>query len=86
MTIKGAMVAAAVAGLFATATPQVAVAGAPDAPKKGRCEGGNACKGKGACSGAKNSCAGQNGCKGKGWTESTADDCKKAGGKFTPKS
>jgi hypothetical protein len=76
MTTKGALVAAAVAGLFATATPLVASAKAG----KVHCQGVNACKGKGGCKGADNSCKGQNGCKGKGWTEMSEKDCKAKGG------
>lgn len=79
MTMKGALIAASVAGLFSSAVPLVA-----SADKTGdqvKCEGGNACKGKGACASASNSCAGQNGCKGKGWINTSAADCKKAGGK-----
>jgi hypothetical protein len=76
MTTKGALVAAAVAGLFASATPMVAVA------KGGKvhCQGVNACKGKGGCKSADNACKGQNGCKGKGWTDMTEKACKAKGG------
>ncbi len=84
MTIKGAMVAAAVAGMFASATPLVASA-ADTGAKTGRCDGGNACKGKSACATAKNGCSGQNACKGQGWVTVSEDDCKKAGGKFKAK-
>jgi hypothetical protein len=76
MTTKGALVAAAVAGLFASATPLVASA------KEGKvhCQGVNACKGKGGCKGADNACKGQNGCKGKGFMEMSEKDCKAKGG------
>ena len=77
MTTKGALVAAAVAGLFASATPMVASA---KAGGKVHCSGVNACKGKGGCKSADNACKGQNGCKGKGWTEMSEKDCKAKGG------
>jgi hypothetical protein len=72
-TLKGALIASAVAGMFS--------AGAALAAEKSdsgliNCAGINSCKGKGACSGADNSCAGQNGCKGKGWVKATSKDCK----------
>ena len=53
MSVKGTVVAAMVAGLFAGAAPLIAHA---DAPKGGKvkCEGGNACKGKSACKTAAN--------------------------------
>ena len=79
MTIKGAMIAASVAGLFAAG-----VAGTPSA-KAGEevtCSGINACKGKGSCHGAANSCAGQNACKGKGNTKTTKEECLAKGGKI----
>jgi uncharacterized membrane protein len=78
MTTKGALVAAAVAGLFASATPMVA--SAKPAAGKVHCAGVNACKGKGGCKSAENTCKGQNGCKGKGWMEMTEKDCKAKGG------
>ena len=77
MTTKGTLVAAAVAGLFISASPMVASA---KAGGKVHCQGVNACKGKGGCHGADNACKGQNGCKGKGWTEMSEKDCKAKGG------
>ncbi len=82
----GAMVAAAVAGLFLAGkamaqTPTGAVK--PEAkPAKVHCEGVNECKGKGACKGADNSCGGKNGCKGKGWVDMTQADCNAAKAKM----
>ena len=80
MTIKGQMMAAAVAGLFASAAAPAAHAGTPPA-KKVHCEGINSCSGKGACKSAHNACAGKNGCKGKGWLEVSEKECKDKGGK-----
>lgn len=80
MTMKGAFVAAAVAGLFAAGTPAVVKAAAGD---KVKCSGINECKGKGACGGpgAGHGCAGKNACKGKGWVETTEADCTAKKGK-----
>jgi len=72
MTTKGALVAAAVAGLFASVTPVTASAKPGDI----KCQGVNACKGKGGCKSAMNECKGHNGCKGKGWVDMTEKDCK----------
>ena len=84
-SIKGLVIASAVSSLFAAA----AHASDKAAPKKDtkvaakvRCEGVNACKGKGECGGASgNSCAGTNECKGKGWVQIPEKDCKAKGGK-----
>lgn len=80
MSIKGAMIAASVAGLFATGVS--GLAGAAD--KKGEevmCAGVNACKGQSACKGAGNACAGKNGCKGHGNLKMSKEDCLSKGGK-----
>lgn len=76
MTTKGAIIAAAVAGLFTVAAPMVASA----KEAKVHCQGVNACKGKGGCKGADNACKGQNGCKGKGMMDMTEKQCKAKGG------
>jgi hypothetical protein len=81
MSIKGAMIAASVAGLFAMGASGVASA------KKGEeitCSGINACKGQGSCHGVGHACAGQNGCKGQGNTKTSKDDCLAKGGKVVP--
>lgn len=78
MTIKGAMIAASVAGLFTMGAAGVASA------KKGDevlCSGVNACKGQSACKGASNACKGQNGCKGQGNLKMSKEDCAAKGGK-----
>jgi hypothetical protein len=81
MTTKGALIAAAVAGLFTSAAPMLV--SAKEAAKV-HCSGVNACKGKGGCKGADNSCKGQNGCKGKGWVEMSEKKCKDKGGTVVP--
>jgi hypothetical protein len=79
MSVKGTVVAAMVAGLFAGAAPLISYAGGGG---KVKCEGGNACKGKSACKTASSGCSGQNSCKGKGWVETKDEaECKKMGGK-----
>jgi hypothetical protein len=81
MSIKGMMIAASVAGLFATGAAGVASA----AEKKGEqvtCSGINACKGQGSCHGAGHACAGKNGCKGQGNTNTSKDECLAKGGKI----
>ena len=81
MSIKGTMIAAAVAGLFAAGASGTASA------KKGEevvCDGINACKGQSSCKGAGHACAGQNGCKGQGHTKTTKEECMAKGGKVAP--
>ena len=75
--ITGVLLAAAAAGLFATAP----VAQAAKHEGKVMCEGVNACKGKGACKTASSSCKGMNACKGKGAMEMSMADCTAKGGK-----
>jgi uncharacterized membrane protein len=86
MTIKGAMIAASVAGMFAAGASGIASAkeGAAKGGDDVACNGVNSCKGKGSCHGANNACAGQNGCKGQGWTKMSKDECLKKGGKVAP--
>jgi hypothetical protein len=82
MSIKGSMIAAAVAGLFA-----MGAAGVASAKKGGeeiQCNGVNACKGQGSCAGAGHSCAGQNGCKGQGFVKTSKEECLAKGGKVAP--
>lgn len=51
------------------------------AQAKIKCDGINACKGQGACTGAANACQGQNDCQGKGWLEVPSEaDCLGKGG------
>ncbi len=82
MSIKGTMIAASVAGLFAMGASGVAAAKSGD---EVMCDGVNACKGTGSCTGANNACAGQNGCKGQGHVKMSKEDCKAKGGKVLGK-
>ena len=77
MSKKGALVAAAVAGMFASAIPLVA-----SAKDEGKvmCKGGNDCSGKGGCKSADNACKGKNSCKGHVFMTADAKACAKAGG------
>lgn len=80
-SMKGALIAAAVAGMFLANRAMAADEGKTEA-KTVKCEGSNACKGHGACSGAGHDCAGKNACKGHGWEKtSSAKECTDKGGK-----
>jgi hypothetical protein len=78
MSIKGMMIAAGVAGLFAAGASGVASAKEGDEVV---CDGVNSCKGTGSCKGAGHACAGQNGCKGQGHTKVSKEECKAKKGK-----
>lgn len=79
--LKGALIAAAVAGLFVAGSAMAADDGKSEA-KTVKCSGTNACKGHGACAGAGHECAGKNACKGQGWEKtSSAKECMDKGGK-----
>jgi uncharacterized membrane protein len=75
---QGVSIAAAVAALLSAGSALAQTTGKPKAAEKTvHCGGINACKGQGACNGAKNSCKGQNACKGQGWVETkNAKECK----------
>jgi hypothetical protein len=77
-TLKGVIIAGALAGLM---TPAAAFAG-KKAAKAVMCEGGNDCKGKGGCKAATHDCKGKNDCKGHSFSEEkTAKECEGKGGK-----
>jgi hypothetical protein len=84
MTIKGALIAASVAGFFATGGASTAFAADKDGEEV-MCSGINACKGQGACKGAGNACAGKNGCKGHGLSKTSRKECMDKGGKVVEK-
>ena len=79
-TIRGAVIATAMAGLLGTSIASIAHAG--DAKEDGvKCAGINSCKGSGGCKSAKNECKGHNGCKGQGWMKVKDEaECKAKGG------
>jgi hypothetical protein len=82
-SMKGIMIASAVASLFATnsfAGDKAPTKGTKEAAAKISCGGANECKGKGACGGPGHDCAGNNECKGKGWISLTEKECKARGG------
>jgi hypothetical protein len=91
-SMKGALLAATVAGLFgcvkkdtkAASTETGAMTATTD---KVHCLGVNECKGKGACGAAdgSHSCAGKNECKSKGWIEITGAECTEKGGTVAAK-
>ncbi len=79
-SLRGALVATAVASLIGSVAATTARAG--DAPKVVKCAGVNECKGHGSCKSASNACKGQNGCKGEGWVPTASEkECKAKGGK-----
>ncbi len=78
-TLKGAVIATAVAALLGTVV--TTSARAAETTKTVKCAGTNQCKGHGSCKSASNACKGQNGCKGQGWTPArSAEECKAKGG------
>jgi hypothetical protein len=79
---KGALVAAAVAGLFGCAGSQSGKTTAAGTTATAvQCSGINSCKGQGSCKGNDNACKAKNECKGKGWVETaSAADCTAKGG------
>jgi hypothetical protein len=80
-TLKGAVIASAVASLFA-AGAYAGDAKDAKADKGIKCSGINSCKGTGSCGGADHGCAGKNSCKGTGWSYTkTEKDCTDKGGK-----
>ena len=75
VSMTGAALALAAAGLFASLSPQVMAEEA-----QVHCYGINGCKGQNDCKTAKNACKGQGECKGQGWKTMSITDCKSAGG------
>ena len=83
-TIKGAMIASAVAALFGCAgsTQQTAAAPSGSGGDSAKCFGINSCKGQGTCSTADHSCGKHTPCKGQGWLPvDSAEECAGKGGK-----
>jgi hypothetical protein len=80
-SIRGAMIASAVAALFgcANSTQQAA---APSGETAGvKCSGINSCKGQGTCATADHSCGKHTPCKGQGWlVVDSAEECTAKGG------
>ena len=68
---SGLALATAAAVLFGI----VAVNTAHAEEAKVKCQGANACKGKGACATATNACQGQNSCKGKSYVMLSKEEC-----------
>ena len=82
MKIKGLLVASAALGLMAAA-PGIALADSHEDGSEIKCQGANACSGKGECGAADGShdCSGKNSCKGKGWVHTeSAEECTEKGG------
>jgi len=82
-SFSDALVAAAVASMFATgcASPSAMTKSDKMAGGSVHCGGVNGCKGQGSCGGATNTCAGQNACKGQGWVAAGSEkECTDKGG------
>jgi hypothetical protein len=81
-TVKGALIATAVAALFGCAESNQKAAAAPSGTGGSvKCLGINSCKGQGECSTADHSCGKHTPCKGHGWvTLPSADECAAKGG------
>ena len=82
--VRGALIASAVASMFAATLTGAAEPGAKADKEQAQvhCAGVNACKGQGACKSAKNDCAGKNGCKGQGFVKMSSEkECTDKGGK-----
>lgn len=78
---NSAILATAVALMFADGTAMAAEQSNRGAQAQVKCLGGNSCKGKSSCKTATNSCKGQNSCKGKGYVmTSTVKECEAKGG------
>jgi hypothetical protein len=82
-TVRGTLIASAVAGLFACASNRPEpVAPSGTASESVRCQGINSCRGQGECSGANHPCGKHTACKGQGWlTVPNAQACLDRGGK-----
>ena len=76
VSMTGAALALAAAGLFASLSTQVMAQEA-----QVHCYGINGCKGQNDCKTAKNACKGHGECKGQGFKAMTLEACTKAGGK-----
>ena len=72
-TLKTTGMALATAAALLFGSVPVTTVHAEDAKMK--CQGGNACKGKSACSTATSACQGQNSCKGKGYVMLSKEEC-----------
>jgi hypothetical protein len=84
ISLKGQLMAAAVASLFATGCASESTAMKKDEGMSSatvHCAGINECKGHSACATASSSCAGQNACKGQGWVATDSEsECTGKGG------
>jgi hypothetical protein len=82
ITVKGALIATAVAALFGCAESTPKAAAAPSGTGGDvKCLGINSCKGQGTCATAEHSCGKHTPCKGHGWLPvESAEECAAKGG------
>jgi hypothetical protein len=85
--LKGTLIAASVASLFACNSTEQSKKVEPDPNAKIQCGGINECKGKSDCHAidGSHSCGTENACQGKGWKSVTAKECEEKGGKVIAK-
>lgn len=84
-TLKGAMIASAVAALFVGSAYAAEKGKSEKKTAKVECKQSNDCKGKGGCGGADNACKGKNSCQGHSFNAKSKEDCEKAGGTVAAK-
>ena len=82
MSMKNAVIATAVASLFASGAVLAKEKTSKKSSDSVKCAGVNECKGHGGCKSEANACKGQNGCKGQSFEMTkSAKDCEAKGGK-----
>jgi hypothetical protein len=79
-TLKGAVIASAVASLFVTGAARAEEKASKTGSAKVQCQQDNSCGGQGACGGKDNACKGKNSCKGHVFTTKTEKECTDKGG------
>lgn len=79
-TLKGALVASAVASLFIAGAATAEEKAGKTGNAKVQCKQDNGCGGQGACAGKDNACKGKNSCHGHVFTTKTEKECTDKGG------
>jgi len=79
-TLKGAVIASAVASLFVSGAARAQEKASKTGSAKVECKQDNGCGGQGACAGKDNGCKGKNSCKGHVFTTKTEKECTDKGG------
>jgi hypothetical protein len=79
-TLKGAVIASAVASLFMAGAASAQEKAGKSAAAKVQCKQDNSCGGQGSCAGKDNACKGKNSCKGHVFTTKSEKECTDKGG------